>query len=97
MLTRLLKRLDEQEAEGAHEREKAALERDAATRVHNQLLRLRCSEEPGRGIQMSPVLNPHNHVRRIPLALKAAEGITDLHPHAAWNATSPQRLLTSRI
>ena len=38
MLVRLQKRLDKQEAEVARECEKAALERDASTRVHNQLL-----------------------------------------------------------
>jgi len=38
MLAHLQKRLDKQEMEAAREREKAALERDAATRVHNQLL-----------------------------------------------------------
>ena len=37
-LAQLQKRLDEQEAEAAHEREKSVLERDAATRVQNQLL-----------------------------------------------------------
>jgi len=38
MLTHLQKQLDEQEAEAIHRREKAALDRDAATHGHNQLL-----------------------------------------------------------
>ena len=38
MLTLLQKQLNEQEAEVIREREKASLERDTDTRVHNQLL-----------------------------------------------------------